>query len=488
MPHLSTLDASFLRVETPTAHMHVGWFSKIDVPGKTSGRYAESLIRQIEARLHLAPRFRQCVVDTPLSVAEPRWCDDPRFDVRRHVTVIDEQADSASQLNELANGFLSEQLPRDRPLWALMIVPRAGSRQALVVGKVHHAMVDGLAAVELGMLLFDTGPTTDVAAPVAWEPAPDAGPMKLLLDSFADSALEQFRTARRVATLGLAPGQGLRVADNLRRAAFSLAGDALNPAPSSLLNVDIGPTRKLVRHRTSLGRLVAIKQRHGVTLNDVVLGVSAGALRRLMLQHGDEAQDLRVMVPVSVRGVGDSPGQGNRITFAFIELPVREPSAAARLAQIRSRTVELKQSGRVAGTEMLLHSVGALPEPFKRAAARLAASPRLYNLTISNVPGPRIPLYAAGGRVRSIYPVIPIPDEHALSLGVLTYDGSMHFAAYADPDALPRLGRLPTMIDDAIEELDGAHARTLEPPPARASTHPVDGLSAEAAAPAGDTP
>jgi diacylglycerol O-acyltransferase / wax synthase len=172
-----------------------------------------------------------------------------------------------------------------------------------------------------------------------------------------------------------------------------------------------------------------------------------------MLQAGEQPRDLRVMVPVNVRDENSPEAQGNRIAFAFVELPVSEAEPSARLTRIHQTMSELKSSGKVAGTDLLLRSAGALPEPFKKRAAQLAASPRLYNLTISNVPGPRLPLFAAGARVRSIYPVIPIPDGHALSFGVLTYDKHVHFSAYVDPDALPRSGRIPIMLEDALEEL-----------------------------------
>ena len=318
-------------------------------------------------------------------------------------------------------------------------------------------MVDGVAAVELGVLLFDIDPEARPATPALWEPPPaSGGPVRPVLDSIADSALDQFRTARQVARLGLSPGTGLRVADNVRRAAMSLATDVLRPAPASLLNVEIGPGRRLVRHGVALGRINALRHGRDATLNDVVLAICAGALRRLMTAAGELPHDLRVMVPVNVRAEADAAGDGNRISFAFVELPVSEPSAGARLEKVHAAMAELKRSGKIAGTDLLLRSTGSLPEPFKKRAARLAASPRLYNLTISNVPGPRFPLYAAGARVRSIYPLIPIPDGHALSFGVLTYDGRVHFAAYVDPDALPRAGRLALMVEDAIEELAAA--------------------------------
>jgi diacylglycerol O-acyltransferase / wax synthase len=475
-PRLSSLDSSFLRVETPNAHMHVGWLSTLELPAGTLSLDPAALIEQIAGRLHLTPRFRQRVVQAPLSLAEPSWEDDPNFHILRHVKVADEPTVSYRRLGELTDQFLSVQLPRERPLWSLLVVPAVEGGRAAVVGKVHHAMVDGMAAVELGILLFDASPDARPATPALWEPAPGSGgPVKLVLDSIADSALEQFRTARQVARLGLSPGTGLRVADNVRRAAMSLASDVLRPAPASMLNVDIGPRRRLIRHSVPLGRLNAVRRGLDLTLNDLVLTVCAGALRRLVLQAGEEPHDLRVMVPVNVRGAGDSgDSHGNRISFAFVELPVSEPRPAVRLNKVHETMAELKRSGKIAGTDLLLRSTGTLPEPFKKRAAQLAASPRLYNVTISNVPGPRFSLFAAGARVRSIYPVIPIPEGHALSFGVLTYGGRVHFSAYVDPDALPRAGRLSMMLEDSIEELSAAprgFRRSLEPSPAGTSRH-----------------
>ena len=468
MARLSTLDASFLRVETETAHMHVGWMSALALPEDAERLDPELLVERIAGRLHLAPRFRQRVVQTPLSIGEPYWQDDPSFDVRRHVRTVD--AAEGGSLRDVTDEFLSRPLPRDRPLWEIAVVPRTGPGRAAVLGKIHHAMVDGIAAVELGVLLFDLAPDGPATQAVDWAPTPATGPLRLAFDSVGDSALEQFRAMRTVASLGLSPARGLRIADSVRRAAFSLAEDALNPASDSYLNCPIGPRRTLVDHGVSLGRLLRLKERSSTTLNDVVLAVVSGATRRLALLAGEQPDDLRVMIPVNVRGEGDAESQGNRITFAFIELPVREGNAVRRLELIRERTLELKQSGRVAGSDMLLRSLGALPAPLKTPAARLAASPRLYNLTISNVPGPRVPLYVAGAHVRSISPVIPIPDRHALSIGVLTYNECAHFAAYADPDALPLVRRLPVMLDDSVRELELLGGSPSRKAAARAST------------------
>ena len=304
MARLSTLDSSFLRVETPTAHMHVGWLAPLELPPGADRLDAVELIERIGARLHLAPRFRQRLANVPLGIAEPTWVDDPEFDLRRHVRVVEPPDPlTRSDLRTLTDRFLSTQLRRDRPLWEIVIVPRVAGRRAAVLGKVHHAMVDGIAAVELGMVLFDLSPDAEMPLPADWEPEASAGPLRLAVDGARDSALDQFRAARRTASAGLAPGRALRIADTMRRAAFSLAEDAIRPAPPSYLNVPLGPRRTLAAHTVPLARLNRVKESTGTKLNDVVLAMAAGTLRRLAIERGETPCDLRVMVPVSVRGM-----------------------------------------------------------------------------------------------------------------------------------------------------------------------------------------
>jgi diacylglycerol O-acyltransferase len=452
MDRLSAVDASFLRVESPTAHMHVGWQSVVDRPAGMARLDAAALRARIAARLPLVPRFRQRIVSVPLGMGEPVWADDPAFALDDHVRERGDDCEiDGRDLRAVADDFLSKPLDRSRPLWEILVVPRMTCGRAAILGKVHHAMVDGIAAVQLGMLLFDL--EADAAPPgesPPWIPAPPAGGVRLAVDG----AVDQLRQVRRMTALGRSPRSSLRVADSMRRAALSLAEDALRPAPASYLNEPIGPRRTLATHAADLDRLLAIKRACGLSLNDVVLAVCGGALARFAESCGEAPADLRVMVPVSTRG--DDGGTGNRITFGFVDLPVAGHSPRRRLAVVAARMRELKASGRIAGSAMLLQGLGALPEPVKDRAARLAASPRLYNVTISNVPGPKVPLYAAGARVRSIAPVIPLSDRHALSIGVLTYDGRAHFAVYADPEALPHAHWLPGMLADAIAELETA--------------------------------
>ena len=245
----------------------------------------------------------------------------------------------------------------------------------------------------------------------------------------------------------------------MRRAALSLAEDVIRPASPSFVNAEIGPRRALVTERVSLARLERIKRAREAKLNDVVLAVVTGALRRFAAVAEAEPRPLRAMVPVSVRAAADSPAEGNRITFAFVDLPLDEPDPGRRLALVCERTGELKRSGRIAGSDALLRSMVQLPGFLKERAAHLAASPRMYNLAVSNVPGPRVPLYAAGAMVESIHPVIPTSDGHAIAIGVLTYRDSLHFAAYVDPEALPDATELGPLFRSAVSELEHAVGR-----------------------------
>ena len=453
MDRLSTLDSSFLRVETPAAHMHVGWLSRLRLPTGTRALDAGLLRERIAARLHLAPRFRQVV--RPLPLGEPAWSDHQDFDLDSHVRVVPGPI-TDGELQELCDEFLSSQLDRERPLWEILVACELEGGRAAVAGKVHHAMVDGIAAVELGALLFDLSPSVEPAEAPVWKPEPAAAGLRVAVDAVADSALDQFRAARRVAALGIAPSRTASVARTMRRAALSVAEEALSPAPPSYLNRQLTPARTLVTRELALPRVLSLKRRLDVKLNDVVLAICAGALRRFSATVDEEPIALRVMVPVSVRREGESGG--NRITFAFIELPCDEPSPMRRVSLIHSQTQELKSSGRIDGSDAILRSASVLPGFLKDRAARLAASPRLYNLTISNVPGPGAPLFAAGAMVEDIYPVIPLADEHLLSIGVLSYRERLHFSVYADAQALPEAEDLGDLLTASYGELERADA------------------------------
>jgi WS/DGAT/MGAT family acyltransferase len=291
----------------------------------------------------------------------------------------------------------------------------------------------------------------DIAPP--WGPRAAPGAAARAIGGLVRDAGQRARAAGSIVRMGSMPRAGLRAADAGCKAAVSLAGDALRPAGSSFLNPRITPARTLVTQAMPMEELDAIKRAQGVKLNDVVLALAAGALRQMAFVRGEEPRDVRVMMPVSTRSAGEQDAGGNRITFCFLEAPLTVAHPLERLRRVRRDTLAIKESGRIAGSDLLLRSLDQLPGVLKTRAAKLAASPRLYNLTVSNVPGPTIPLYAAGARVASVFPVIPLSDGHALSLGALSYDGAMHFAAYADPVTLPEARELPTLLSIALAEL-----------------------------------
>jgi WS/DGAT/MGAT family acyltransferase len=460
---LTALDGSFLRVETPSAHMHVGWKGifqpALDERGRRQPVTLDALRRSIAGRLSLAPRFRQRLAFPPGGLAEPVWVDDEEFTVAGHVTALTDPYEPVDMrtFDALADRVFSEPLDRGRALWHVHLVPRLEDGRIGLVMKIHHAMVDGKSAVELALLLLDVEQGAERTKPAPWRPRSAPSGTRLALDALTDAGEGSLRMAgsaiRLAAGAATRPSTGVRIAGTLRRTALAVGEDLLRPAPASFVNTRIGPDRTLVGHAVNLDALLDIKTRADATLNDVALTAVAGALRELTLARGEEPRPLKVMVPVSTRAPEQAADLGNRISFVFVELPVDVGDPVERLGVTKAATAAFKRDERAAGGETLLGAVGFLPAPLKQAAAQLAASPRMYNLTVSNVPGPRVPVYLLGAELEEAYPVIPLADDHALAIGIFTYCDRAFFGAYADPQALPDVDLMPQALAAAIAEL-----------------------------------
>jgi WS/DGAT/MGAT family acyltransferase len=437
--------------------MHVAWTGVFDPHAERPRPTLTALRTSVAARLRHVPRFRQRLAFPPLAVAEPCWVDDPDFDIARHVVSLAPGPLAHERFRALADELLSTPLDRSRPLWQIALAPELQDGRAGIVCRIHHALVDGKSAVELALLLLDASPDEEPGEPDAWEPAAAPGTARLALDALVDNAGGSLRAAGGLARLARSPRRSAgRIGDTLRRTALAVEADLMRPAPASFVNPPIGPRRTLARCRVPLGQLLAIRGASQTTLNDVCLAAVAGAMRELALSRRELPGPLKAMVPVSVRAEQDRAALGNRISFAFVELPAQMRSPAARLASVHEQTSAFKQDARPAGTEMLLGALGMLPAVLKDAAARAAASPRVYNLTVSNVPGPRFPVYMLGAELAEVHPVVPIPEGHALSIGIFTYRDSAFFGLYADPEALPDVERLPSALNAAILGLDRA--------------------------------
>jgi diacylglycerol O-acyltransferase / wax synthase len=454
-PRLSPLDGSFLRAETRNAHMHVAWAGLFELPAESGAIELAELRAAIEARLPRVPRFRQRLAFPPPGFGEPFWVDDPEFDVRQHVTALTEpgEAVTLASFGTLTDALLSEPLDRSRPLWHIYLVPRMEGDRAGLVGKLHHAMVDGVSVVELGLLLFDgAGPAG--GAP-AWSPPAAPGQAQLAVEAVASSAGWSLRSAQAVAALAASPRRGAaRVAESVTRALTAVREDLLRPAsPFSGLNPTIGPERTLVRHSQPLERLREVRRAAGVKLNDVCLAVVSGALRILAEQGHRAPVPIKAMIPVSVRADDERESAGNRISFVFVELPLDAADPRRRLERVRRETLAFKRSGRPAGAETVMRALGWLPGPLKDRAARVAGSARVFNVAVSNIPGPAERVSMLGAPMVEAYPVVPLSEEHALSVGMFSYAGRLFYGLYAEPNALPEVADLPAALDASLLSL-----------------------------------
>jgi diacylglycerol O-acyltransferase / wax synthase len=444
---LSALDASFLAVESPSAHMHVGWAATFEPPEHGPRPDFDDLFAHIAGRLTRAPRFRQRIAPDALGLNAPLWIDAEDFDPGEHI-----HRSAAEDLAQLADAVLSEPLPRDRPLWEFWIADRLRDGRMGLVGKAHHCMVDGLAAVELGSLLLDPAPAAEPPADDAnsWLPAPTPRALELLARGAWDLTREQLGLLRHPLALARSP---LAIPAFGLRTARALAGAVLPIAPPSRLNEPGSPARHLATVRRPLSELRAIREAHGVTVNDVLLAAVAGALRRHAERAEERPHDLKAMVPVNVRNGDDRAELGNRITFMFVELPASVPDPFVRLQLIGDATRARKQSGVPEDADAALKALSYAPRPVQKAAAHALASPRVYNLVVSNIPGPRIPMYMAGCRLHDAYPVVPLSARHALSVGMTTIGDHACFGLLTDPETLPDSDALADDLDAALDEL-----------------------------------
>jgi diacylglycerol O-acyltransferase / wax synthase len=445
---LTTLDASFLEVESPSAHMHVGWSALFRPPADRNAPKFEDLRDHVASRLGRAPRYRQKLAEVPLGVNDPVWVDDPQFDVDRHVRKA-----TGADIGEITDQVMSAQLSRNRPLWELWIADGLSDGRIGVIGKAHHAMADGLAAVELSTILLDPTPQPPPPAREEWDPDPEPDPASLLVSGARDRVSRMAEAARWPLGLARHPGRVTNVFSDGVRAARALA-DSLRPASGgSELNQPISPRRHLAKARRPLADLKKIKRGAGATINDVVLAAASGGVRRLMQRHGKTPTPLKAMVPVSMRDDRKGGEYGNQISFVFVDLPCDEPDPLRRLMTLKERIGDRKRSGRPEGADLVLGAFTYMPRTLQKALAHLVASPRAFNLVVSNIPGPPDTMYMAGCELEEVYPVVPIADRHALSIGLTTIKDEAFFGIYADSESLPDADLLAGCLDESVEEL-----------------------------------
>jgi len=432
----------------------------------------EELVEAIESRLHLVPRYRQRLAFVPFGQGRPVWVDDPHFNAAYHVrhTALPKPG-GEDQLMRLTGRVFSQALDRGRPLWELWLVEGLAEDRFALLSKTHHALVDGISGVDIVTVLFDTSADPMPVAPPEheWVARPLPSGAQLLADALLERATVPGEMVRGIRAVLRAPRS---VASHLAEslvAVGALAWTGLQPAPPSPFNVPIGPHRRFTWVRGNLDDFKAVKNALGGTVNDVVLTAVAGALGRYMRLHGYATDDveLRAMVPVSIRADVERGALGNRVAAMWAPLPVGIIEPIERLRRISASMDQVKQSGQAVGAQVLTRLSGFAPPTIIAQAARLQARQRLFNLVVTNVPGPQTPLYLLGRELEAIFPMVPLAKNTALGIAILSYNGQLNFGLATDYDALADSDALADELRSSIEEIVAA-ARAPAPRPAGA--------------------
>ena len=456
LDRLTGVDASFLSNESTTSHMHVGAILIFEGPPP---RYVD-LVEHVRGRLNLVPRFRQKLVVPPLEAGRPLWADDVNFNLSYHIrhTALPEPGGEA-QLKRLAGRVFSQQLDRSKPLWELWLVQGLERDRFALLTKTHHAMVDGVSGVDIGTVLFDLEPVpTPAAAEDDWVPQPSPGTAELVGRGIGDALGVPIKVAETAVEAVRHPESAARKAVEALEALSAVVSQFADPAPDVPLNQPIGPHRRYVWARSELAAFKRIKDSLGGTVNDVVLAVVTGSIRDWLHTRGvrTEGLELRALVPVSIRAEDEHGNLGNRITLMRGPLPVYIEDPVRRLHVISEEMAGLKESKQALGAEMISRFNDFAPPTLLAQASRLNFSTRLFNLLVTNVPGPQIPLYVLGRELEEVFPVAFLPQNHALAIAIMSYHGKVGFGLLADYDSMEDIELLGAGINNALAELETA--------------------------------
>jgi diacylglycerol O-acyltransferase len=456
---LGPQDASFLYLETPASHQHVGGLAILDPSTAPGGKLTyEAILRVVSSRLHLVPRFRQRVVFPPLGAGRPVWIDDVGFDIAFHMRKAALPSPGGRRdLTEFVQRVLSQPLDRSKPLWESYVIEGMDDRLSAILTKVHHSMIDGISGMDIATAVFDFSPEPQILDSPPWVPEPEPNRFDLFLDALREQLLHPASGFVDLAQRALAaPSRVTKEASTLLSGIGEVLGGGL--APHSPFNRAIGPNRRFAMTEAPVQSFKEIKRALGATVNDVVLATVAGGLYRLFRERGERTRGrtLRAMVPVSVRTKDERHTLGNRVSSIFVDLPVGPMGAKRRLAIVRQATRDLKESNQAVGAEFLMNIGMWAPPTIHAMAARVAARSRLINLVVSNVPGPQMPLFIAGARLLAHYPTMPLAETMGLSVAVTSLAGTMAFGLTADWDTVPDIEALARGLEDALAELQKA--------------------------------
>ncbi len=463
---LTSLDASFLYLEEPTTAMHVGSVMVFQPPRE--GFDYDQLVGIIESRIGAIPRFRQKVRDVPGRIANPVWVDDEAFDMSYHVRRAGlPRPGSDEQLQDFVARVQPRKLDRTRPLWEVYLVEGLHDGRFAIVTKTHQSLIDGVNALDIAHVIVDAVKGQDDLAEVApWEPSRSPTSAELVTGAVIDAVRRPTQVVDLVrGGLNDVVNVGMRAAESAGTLLSAVARTAARPAPDSPLNADVGTARRWAMVATDLDDYRTVRRRlargayaEDVTINDVVLATIAGGLRTWLLGRGEAVSGptvVRAMVPVSIYGDDPAGMYANQVMACVVNLPVGEPGASMRLHQIAFAMRQQMEGGQAVGASSLANLAGFAPPTLHALGARVgsAMSRRLYNVMITNVPGPQSHLYAGDAKMLSTFPVMPLAKGQALSIGITSYDGGVYYGLNADRDAMPDVDDLGSSILESLDEL-----------------------------------
>ena len=445
--------------------MHVGSVMVFQPPDQ--GFDYDRLVSLITNRIAFVPRYRQRIREVPGRLANPVWVDDVDFDITYHVRRSAlPRPGSDDQLQEFVARVQPKRLDRGRPLWEVYLVEGLAEGRFALVTKTHQALVDGINAVDIAHVIVDGESDREEPVNDKWRPARKPSDVELITGALVEAVHRPSQIVDNVrGGVTDVKAVGGRLLSAVGTVVSTVARGAARPAPSSPLNAEIGEARRYIMVGTDLedyrkvrSRLARGSYADDVTINDVVLATISGALRTWLLTRGEavhSATTVRAMVPVSVYDTDDATRLGNRVAACFVDLPVGEPRASMRLHQIAFAMRQQMEGGQAVGAESLAGLAGFASPTLHSLGARLgmAMSRRLFNLIITNVPGPQQPLYAGDALMLSTYPVMPLARWQAVSIGVTSYDGGVYFGLNGDRAAMPDLDVLGQCLVDALAEL-----------------------------------
>jgi diacylglycerol O-acyltransferase / wax synthase len=462
LDRLTAVDASFLTNESSSSHMHIGAILIFEGPPP---RYVD-LVEHVRRRLPLVPRFRQKLVVPPLEAGRPLWADDVNFNLTYHIrhTALPDPGGEA-QLKRLAGRIFSQQLDRSKPLWEMWLAQNLERDRFAILTKTHHAMVDGISGVDIGTVLFDLerdAQPLDIEDD--WVPQPEPGTTELVARGIADAVAAPVKLAERAVEVVRSPETTARKVVEGLEGIGEIVSAFADPAPDVPLNDEIGPHRRYVWARSELATFKRIKDTFGGTVNDVVLAVITGALRKWLHGRGirTEGLELRALVPVSVRGEDERGNLGNRIALMRGPLPVYIEDPVRRLRTVSDAMAGLKRSKQALGAEVISRFNDFAPPTILAQAARINFSTRLFNLIVTNVPGPQMPLYVLGKELEEVYPVAFLPQNHSLAVAIMSYNGKVGFGLLADYDCMEDIEVVSNGLNESLAELEAAAGKAVK--------------------------